>query len=647
MATNIDRLKNKIQNGGLTAQGKLSAEEFNLLVEEEITVIEKTKIAAYLGADDGSGGYIDEDGQPVDLSDYAKKTDLAAKQDTLQSGVNIKTINGETILGSGNISVSGGSGGGGDVNVIESISVNGTAQAVTNKNVDISVPTDLSDLTEDTTHRTVTDTEKSAWNGKQAALVSGSNIKTVNGESILGSGNISVSGGTGGDANVIESITFNGNSVPVTNKNAAITVSIPSALSDLTADASHRVVTDTEKNTWNSKQAALESGTNIKTINGESILGSGNISVSGASGGEANVIESVKVNGTPLSVTNKAVDITAVPAGIVTQDTTHRMVSDTEKSTWNGKANASDLGSYLPLTGGTVTGMVKFVSSNSWIRQNNSEELELAGDGGIRFVDDIIATSSMTCFSSISAASFIKSGGTSAQFLKADGSVDSNEYLTAASYGKRVQFDAITLGFYVDSEDPVHEEMYIDNNDDGHITYSYGGTDIGPNSIVTGYISVVGGTSSQFLKADGSVDSNTYLTTETDPTVPSWAKQATKPTYTASEVGALPASTTIPSALSDLTADSTHRLVTDAEKTEWNAKTSNTGTITKVTTTAGAHTAVNVSSGAVSFNVPTATSHLTNDSGFVTSSSMVTVYSGSSAPSSSLGSNGDIYIQTS
>jgi len=568
MATNIDRLKNKIQNGGLTAQGKLSAEEFNLLVEEEITVIEKTKIAAYLGADDGSGGYIDEGGQPVDLSDYAKKTDLAAKQDTLQSGVNIKTINGETILGSGNISISGGSGGGGDVNVIESISVNGTAQAVTNKNVDISVPTDLSDLTEDTTHRTVTDTEKSTWNGKQAALVSGSNIKTVNGESILGSGNISVSGGTGGDANVIESITFNGNSVPVTNKNAAITVSIPSALSDLTADSTHRVVTDTEKSTWNSKQAALESGTNIKTINGESILGSGNISVSGASGGEANVIESVKVNGTALSVTNKAVDITAVPAGIVTQDTTHRMVSDTEKSTWNGKANASDLGSYLPLTGGTVTGTIQFGSSSStYIKSaDNGDTLAICGAELIRF-----------CTSLDMGSNNIENGGT----------------ITAFSFVK-------------------------DN-----------------------------GTSSQFLKADGSVDSNTYLTTETDPTVPSWAKQATKPTYTASEVGALPASTTIPSALSDLSDDSSHRTVSDTEKSAWNAKTSNTGTITKVTTTAGAHTAVNVSSGAVSFNVPTATSHLTNDSGFVTSSSMVTVYSGSSAPSSSLGSNGDIYIQTS
>lgn len=49
-----------------------------------------------------------------------------------------------------------------------------------------------------------------------------------------------------------------------------------------------------------------------------------------------------------------------------------------------------------------------------------------------------------------------------------------------------------------------------------------------------------------------------YLTsyTETDPTVPSWAKQRTKPTYTASEVGALSSSTVIPSKTSDLTNDS-------------------------------------------------------------------------------------------
>lgn len=46
--------------------------------------------------------------------------------------------------------------------------------------------------------------------------------------------------------------------------------------------------------------------------------------------------------------------------------------------------------------------------------------------------------------------------------------------------------------------------------------------------------------------------------------------------------------------------------------------TNNIGTITKVQTTAGAHTTINVSSGAATFNVPTKTSHLTNDSGFIT-----------------------------
>lgn len=46
----------------------------------------------------------------------------------------------------------------------------------------------------------------------------------------------------------------------------------------------------------------------------------------------------------------------------------------------------------------------------------------------------------------------------------------------------------------------------------------------------------------------GVVDLGTVLTsyTETDPTVPSWAKAASKPTYTASEVGALPDTTSIP-----------------------------------------------------------------------------------------------------
>lgn len=50
-------------------------------------------------------------------------------------------------------------------------------------------------VTEDSTHRFATDTEKSEWNAKQAALVSATNIKTINGSSVLGSGDLVVSSG--------------------------------------------------------------------------------------------------------------------------------------------------------------------------------------------------------------------------------------------------------------------------------------------------------------------------------------------------------------------------------------------------------------------------------------------------------------------
>lgn len=46
------------------------------------------------------------------------------------------------------------------------------------------------------------------------------------------------------------------------------------------------------------------------------------------------------------------------------------------------------------------------------------------------------------------------------------------------------------------------------------------------------------------------------ITKETDPTVPQWAKEPTKPSYTAGEVGALPSDTKIPDKTSDLENDS-------------------------------------------------------------------------------------------
>lgn len=56
-------------------------------------------------------------GSTIDTSKFATKADLAKKQNLLVSGTNIKTINGMSMLGSGNISISSGSSGGGGSNV--------------------------------------------------------------------------------------------------------------------------------------------------------------------------------------------------------------------------------------------------------------------------------------------------------------------------------------------------------------------------------------------------------------------------------------------------------------------------------------------------------------------------------------------------
>ena len=95
----------------------------------------------------------------------------------------------------------------------------------------------------------------------------------------------------------------------------------------VTQSATNRFVTDTEKSTWNgkassvhthsisdvtnlqtsldAKQASLVSGTNIKTINGSSVLGSGDLVVSGsAPDGYTYIIKSINQDVTNAGVTN-------------------------------------------------------------------------------------------------------------------------------------------------------------------------------------------------------------------------------------------------------------------------------------------------------------------------------------------------------
>jgi len=99
----------------------------------------------------------------------ATQTALNAKQDTLVSATNIKTINSTTILGSGNISVA------------PATAINATA-----------IATGVVDNTEFEYLNGVTSAIQTQIDSKQATLVSATNIKTINSTSVLGSGNIAV-----------------------------------------------------------------------------------------------------------------------------------------------------------------------------------------------------------------------------------------------------------------------------------------------------------------------------------------------------------------------------------------------------------------------------------------------------------------------
>ena len=170
---------------------------------------------------------------------------------------------------------------------------------------------------------------------KQDILVSGTNIKTINNQSLLGSGNIEIQGGSSSDYSA-------GTNIDITNNVISVTgITIPTSNTAFTNDAGYvnsgevetqitskgyltgYTETDpvfqasaasgiTEQNitNWNNKldssaltpyytsaqtdtaisnatsgkQDTLVSGTNIKTINNQSLLGSGNIEIQG--GGE-------------------------------------------------------------------------------------------------------------------------------------------------------------------------------------------------------------------------------------------------------------------------------------------------------------------------------------------------------------------------
>ncbi len=175
-------------------------------------------------------------GGEIDLSNYYKKSEvdnllnakadkseLTAKQDTLISGTNIKTINNQSILGGGNIEIQAST----DlsdyytkeecnstfatisqmenkVDKVEGKSLIDDEEiqrlsTVTNYN-DSTIKAEIATLNSSKLDVSAYTTDKANFatieqlNEKQNTLVSGTNIKTINGNSILGSGDITITG---------------------------------------------------------------------------------------------------------------------------------------------------------------------------------------------------------------------------------------------------------------------------------------------------------------------------------------------------------------------------------------------------------------------------------------------------------------------
>lgn len=155
---------------------------------------------------------------------------------------------------------------------ISKVYVNGIDVTVGDKAYVI-VPTKLSELTNDENFITleedptvpayvkaITVADINTWNGKQNLLVSGTNIKTLNGESLLGSGNIVISGGTATDvqidgtsitslgvANILTESLYDS----ATNKIATMS-DVPDAISDLINDSDFAIVN--QPNTFTANQ---------------------------------------------------------------------------------------------------------------------------------------------------------------------------------------------------------------------------------------------------------------------------------------------------------------------------------------------------------------------------------------------------------
>lgn len=375
---------------------------------------------------------------------------LDDKEDTLVSGVTIKTINGNSLLGSGNITIQAEDGDidlSGYITTIEAdnkyqpkgayltsippqyvtdtelenyalkTDIPGTDQFITEEEANAtyqpkgsyltSVPAEYVTESELSQKGYATTEQIPDISTKQDTLVSGTNIKTINNQSILGTGNIEITTGTGGitdapaDGNMYgrkdstwQQIVMPDISALATKEellSKADTEDVESKLDKSTYNADKptfalksEIPTDyltsedlpdtsnlATKQEVQAKQDTLISGTNIKTINGASVLGEGNITIETPEGGISDAPQNGNTYGrkdgqwseitipdtsalaTKTEIADMATQTWVGEQGYLTE---HQDISNlATKEELASKANTSDLSNYLTTANASTT----------------------------------------------------------------------------------------------------------------------------------------------------------------------------------------------------------------------------------------------------------------------------------------------------
>jgi len=290
----------------------------------------------------------------ADLNDYSVVNLLDEQILYYDSGewknVSLKTINGNQLFGSGNIVIAGGSG----LTSLNSLTASTQTFATSSTGTDFTITSATSTHTFNlpsasaTNRGLLTAANWTTFNNKQAALVSGTNIKTINSASLLSAGDLqfvtqinAIFQNTGLDIDF--QIEEDDSSLP--RFGYYITLKIPSA-----SASARGALTSTDWTTFNAKQAALVSGTNIKTINGASILGSGNIVISGGTG-------LTSLNGLTAGTQLFAVASTGTDFTITSTTDTHTFAIPTASASARGllsSANWTTFNNKVGYTGATA-----------------------------------------------------------------------------------------------------------------------------------------------------------------------------------------------------------------------------------------------------------------------------------------------------